>query len=496
MCVLLLSGGIAIAAAPARPASNDSLSGRIANLLAAKGLAGMKVGVRIESLAPQRSLVFEQNSQDAFKPASNQKLITSSAAMTVLSPGFTYRTLLALRGDDLVIIGAGDPSVGDPRMAQAADEPITTVFRRWAEALKAKGVTEIRGNLLFDDFIFEQEHLHPGWRKQFDLQDWYAAPVGGLNFNDNCVDVLIKPAADKGQPAIVTFLPTTPYVRLENRTKTAAKGEPIINRSSVDPPTILVSGSVSKGNAPEDAPSISVPDPGVFFASACRTVLASQGIRIAGETRRERVRSAAGSLPPDLKVVATHDRKMIDLMWRVNKSSLNMFAEALLKTMGAYAGREKAPGVGSYETGRAVVRDFLDKVGISRDTYVLDDGSGLSHDNRVTPAMLTSILAYMDRHPRREEWLKNLAAPGEKVGTLRKRMKDLDGRVFAKTGTIGGVSSLSGYIKGPAGRWYAFSVLCNDTNKAKGGTGAATQLQDEICRTLATWGATSASKGG
>jgi D-alanyl-D-alanine carboxypeptidase/D-alanyl-D-alanine-endopeptidase (penicillin-binding protein 4) len=160
-----------------------------------------------------------------------------------------------------------------------------------------------------------------------------------------------------------------------------------------------------------------------------------------------------------------------------------MFAEALLKTMGAYDARGKLVAVGGYENGRAAVKKYLDRLGIDSESYVLDDGSGLSHGNRVTPAMITTILRHMNAHPRREEWLSNLAVPGEPVGTLRRRMKPLAGKVFAKTGSIGGVSALSGYVKADENRIYVFSILCNDTGKTKGMSPHT--LQDDICRILA-----------
>jgi len=486
----------------ARAGEFDGLADEIRGLVSAPELAKMRIGVRVVSLGPRRTrstpdrqIVYEQNAQEPFKPASNQKLITTAAALTVLPPDFTYRTILARRGDDLVIIGSGDPSIGDPRIAKAAGESITTLFHRWADRLEADGIKTVKGGLLFDDFVFDQEHVHPSWRDQHNLEKWYSAPVGGLNFNDNCVDVVIKPAAAKGAPAVVTLIPNTPWVQLDNKSKTAAKGEPLVRRRGTGPITISVSGQVSKANDPEHPLSVAVVDPGAFFASTCRTVLAARGIKIVGESRRERVRPTRGGLPGDLNVLAVHETKVADILWRVNKSSMNLFAEALMKTMGAYAGSGRVPREGTCETGRVAIRGFLKTIGVPPDSCVLDDGSGLSHTNRTTPAVLVTILCTMDRHPLRDLWWSNLAVPGEDVGTLRRRMKSLAGSVFAKTGSIRGVSALSGYILGPGDRRYAFSVLCNDTDKAKGGSSAARSLQDAICRTLAAWEPEPASVG-
>ena len=490
--LLILSAG----STTAHAGELDALAAELRGLATAPQLGRMRVGLRVVALGPECEVVYERNADESLKPASNQKLITTAAALNVLPADFKYRTILARRGDDLVIIGAGDPSLGDPRIARAAGESITKVFHRWADRLEAGGIKTIKGDLLFDDFVFDQEHVHPSWREQHNLENWSAAPVGGLNFNDNCVDLVVKPAANKGAPAVVTLIPNTPWARLENKSKTASKGEPLVRRRGTGPITISVGGSVSRANDPEHPLSIAVVDPGSFFASTCRTVLAARGIKIVGETRRERVRTTPGGLPGDLKILAVHETKVTDILWRVNKSSMNLFAEALLKTIGAYDGSGRLVREGTCENGRKAVRVFLGRIGMSADSCVIDDGSGLSHTNRATAAVLTTILCHMDRHPLREVWWSSLAVPGEEVGTLRRRLKSLKGFVFAKTGTIRGVSALSGYVVGPNDRRYAFSVLCNDTGRAKYGTTAAKKLQDAICKKLATWQPAAVKVGG
>src|SRR5262249_44413197 len=153
----------------------------------------------------------------------------------------------------------------------------------------------------------------------FNLLEWYTAPVGGLNFNDNCVDVVCRPAPQRGAPAQVTLIPDTPWVRLQNGSKTAAKGEPAISRNGDGPITVTVAGPVSRAGSPDDPVSLTIIDPGAFFASSCRTVLAAKGISIAGRTRRQRIRLPDNSLPKDLEVIATHESHLGDFLWRLNK---------------------------------------------------------------------------------------------------------------------------------------------------------------------------------
>jgi len=475
-------------------AENDALAEEIAKIVSEPRCAKMRLGLRVETLSSQPTVIYERNSHDLFKPASNQKLVTTAAALRLLPPDFGYRTILAIRGQDLVVIGDGDPSLGDPRVAKLTDDPIDAVFLDWAEKLKRSGITRISGDLIFDDFIFDQVFVHPSWRGKFNLQAGYTAPVGGLNFNNNCIGVVVKPASTLNQLAQVSLVPPCLGVKLDNKTVTARKGEPAVKRTDNGGMSITVSGSVSRANNAANPLNVAVSDPGAFFAGALRAALADEGIQIAGQTRRQRITAPGFKLPPDVKIVAAHESKLADILWRINKSSVNMSAEALLKTLGARPGPGLPIQQGSLKTAREAVVGFLHTLSLPSDLYFIDDGSGLSHENRLSPVVLTTILQYMDRHPQREVWWANLATPGEKDSTLIHRMKDLNDSVRAKTGHIAGVSALSGYVLGPGNRRYAFSILCNDTYKAKGGPSSADRLEESICRLLANWEPTTSTK--
>ncbi len=463
----------------------DALAGRIQALTAAAEAAKVRAGVRVVALGIDAPVVvYTHQADDLFKPASNQKVLTSAAAIAMLPPDFKYRTYLGLLGRDLVIIGAGDPSIGDPKLTKAAREPAIAVFERWADRMKAEGIQSVAGDLLFDDSIFDTEFIPQPWRGQHDLGNAWTAPVGGLNFNANCVDVILTPGP-KGKPAVVTLIPD--WVQVQNKTVSGGRGQPVIVRSSIDPLTILVSRNVSRPTGDQDHPSVPIDDPGTFFAQTVRSVLASKGIKIEGKVRRQRVRKADGSLPSEFRIVAVAESKPIDFLWRLNKSSTNFFAEALFKSLGAYAGGKTA--VGTRSSGAAVMREFLGKLGVKTDGFVLDDGSGLSHTDRISPASLCEALVYMDRQlPTRKQWWAGLATPGDSESTLYRRMRSLQGSVYAKTGTIAGVSSLSGYVVATdRKRYFAFSVLCNDTGKTRGGGTAAHKLEDELCKILAAF---------
>lgn len=483
-------GGIAFAglAGPLEadtPESPDALAREIEQIVADPAFGKMKRGVRVEQIHPVRRLIYEHDADQALKPASNMKVISSAAALDVMGRDFTYRTFLAQRGSDLIIIGAGDPSIGDPRIAQRKGGSITQDLHLFVDALEKLGVQQVPGNLLFDDYIFDQEHVHPSWQGMFNLESWYAAPVGGLNFNDNCVDVVIKPAGKIGDPAEVTLIPNTPWVKLDNQTQTSAKGQPIVTRHGDGPITIRVKGPVSTPNSREHPISVAVVDPGAFFASTLRTVLATRGVRVVGDTRRERIRREDGSLPEDVRVIAVVENSLGDILWRMNRSSMNVFAEAIFKSLGAYGAEKGRLRTGTNASAREIIEQYLQRRDIPYAGCVFDDGSGLSHDNRCTATAIVAVLADQDALPERQAWWDDLAIPGDATGTLRNRLQDLEDVLRAKTGTIRGVSALSGYVVGPEQQRYAFSILCNDTHLVKGGSSTARRMQDRIIRALA-----------
>src|SRR5262249_29862356 len=153
------------------------------------------------------------------------------------------------------VIGAGDPAFGDERLAEARGESITAPFHAWADALKRGGVTHINGRLIFDDSIFDAEHVHPGWPAD-QYQTWYEAPIGGLNLSDNCVKVDAAPGR-AGEPAKLTMTPGNALLKLVNRTRTSSENRLAAQRNRGSD-TIVVSGTVKSSHSVE----LTVPDPG------------------------------------------------------------------------------------------------------------------------------------------------------------------------------------------------------------------------------------------
>jgi len=471
----------AIFATPLRaqtPPDVEALRKKLDTILTGHGVKGAALGAHVIEL-PSGRVLYAKGSEKPMIPASNAKLVVIAAAYDALGKDFRFETVLGLRGDDLVVIGGGDPTLGDPKLARARGESTTALFHRWAAALKSAGVTSISGRLLVDDSIFEKRWVHPTWPPG-QYQEWYEAPIGGLNFADNCVEVNVAPTQG-GAPASVRLSPPNTLMRIVNQTRSNGKQGPSMRRTP-NSETITVSGPVARDVLLGE---VTVTDPGLFFASAMRTALAARGIRIRGETQRAVLRGAGGALPADLRVVARERTLLADATLRAGRDSLGMMAEGLIKTLGA-----QQSGTGTWSAGAEAVGRFLVKCGVMQGQYQFADGSGLSRSNRLSAEAATGVLRHMFAHPAAEAFRACLAVSGGE-GTLKRRMRDVTGRVIAKTGYIDGVRTLAGYVQTRGGTWLAFAFYYNDASN----TSVLSGVQDNACRALVNWGERSGGGG-
>jgi D-alanyl-D-alanine carboxypeptidase/D-alanyl-D-alanine-endopeptidase (penicillin-binding protein 4) len=439
---------------------------------------------RVLELPSGREL-FAHDADTPYMPASNLKLFTSAAALDRFGPDHKLKTYLAYDGINLWVIGTGDPACGDPKIAGKDNQAVTLMFDEWADVLKQKGLTDIKGGVYYYDRVFDDQLVHPSWSKSF-AGDWYAAPVSGLNFNDNCVDLTLHPTAD-GQPMRYEIVPAIKNIEIVNKTRTVATTRPAsIDRMQAANVFTLGGGATAKTNVESKA----IVDPGAFFADAFRTHLASKGVAVAGPTRRALELPKGYALDPHTgaikgDVLATHETPFTTALNRLNKNSQNLFAEAFAKMSGRdYAWQTKYEDVpGSWALGTEAAQAFLKSHGVDAPAVKLVDGSGLSRDNRVTARAVSDLLLAMSTHKYRQPFHDSLPIAGVD-GTIGKRMKDIQGKVYAKTGYIGGVRALSGYAHTDGGKTLAFTIIYNDI---PGNIAPFEALQDEACRYLVSY---------
>jgi D-alanyl-D-alanine carboxypeptidase/D-alanyl-D-alanine-endopeptidase (penicillin-binding protein 4) len=528
---------ILLLVAPLLAASTKPLGDRIAAVLSAPDLARGFWGIEVVSLSSEKEsdkaldktpdkttgkTLYSQNADKLFTPASNTKLFTTAAALALIGPDYKFRTTVETTGTldrygrlngDLVLVGRGDPNLSGRELpydlrTQRNDDPIQAL-EALADALVKKGVKFIDGDIVADDSYFAFERYGEGW-SQDDLVWGDGAPVSALTINDNVVFVNILPADRPGEKAFVSVKPFADYYRLDNRIITTPAGTGrkfFVNREPGS--TVLTLW----GNMPlDDAGAnegIAIEDPAEFAAGLFRQLLERRGIIIYGHQRTHHTElatlstfsvtalapSRGGSINDGINdkddddqsrplktdrpvTLASYESKpLLQDVRVVNKVSQNLHAEILLRLLGRERGN-----AGTVEGGLEVLRGFLTQAGIPNDQYVFYDGSGLSRQNLVTPHAIVDLLRYCALQPWGADYKSTFPVSGVD-GSLTDRLTSphLQKRVTAKTGSLGGVKTLSGYATTDSGQAVVFSILSNNFNlPAKRVTDAIDELVKAI----------------
>jgi D-alanyl-D-alanine carboxypeptidase/D-alanyl-D-alanine-endopeptidase (penicillin-binding protein 4) len=374
--------------------------------------------------------IYARNETTLLIPASNRKLFAAATVASCEGLDRQIATELWRDGDDLVIRGGGDPSLGG-RWAYDRD----AVFAPFIGALHERGIAEVR-DVIADVSLFDRVTIPSTW-KVGNLGSDYAVPTDALAYNENVVGIVADHCAT---PVVVTdpaFVPATANV-------VCGRGEPIIRSDVAN--AIAMTGSMAE----HFQTLAGIADPALYAAQALRDVLQHAGIRVTGKTtvniapRNWQERIAIIESPP-----------LWQLLSVVLKPSQNLYAEMLFKRLSA--GAQPA----SYEASEDIERRFLtSEAGVPNSDFRFVDGCGLSPDDLVTPRALVTILRWMNEPSRRATWWMMLARPGDD-GTLRRRLLPFADRMRAKTGSISGVNALSGILNMPNGTHRYFSIIIN-----------------------------------
>lgn len=456
---LLLAGlaGSVTAEVTAEPSGHEALAADLDRILADQRLIGAHPGVVVRSALTGETL-YSRGAGDRLLPASNNKLLTSVAALETLGAGYRFSTGVSSTGQregaalvgDLYLRGGGDPTL------LAAD------YDGLARELAGSGLRVVTGRLVADDTWFDPVRLGVSWAWD-DEPYYYSAQIAALtvapntDYDAGTVIVGVTPAAAGAVPS-VRVTPETGYVQIENRATTGAPGsaETISVERRHGTNTLVVSGSVPAGGATTQDWA-TVWEPAGYAADVFRRALAANGISVLGET-------ALGATPAHAQPLATHQSMTLgELMVPFLKLSNNGHAEVLLKAMGRHV-----RGQGSWSAGIAVARERLAALGIPTGTYRMVDGSGLSRMDLVTAGQLSDLLLAVRGKPWFGQWYDSLPIAGQPDrfvgGTLRNRMRNTPaaGNVHAKTGSLTGVTALSGYVTAASGEPLVFSIVINN----------------------------------
>lgn len=454
------------------PAQAQTSVQSLAQALQQPGLSPQSTAIRVVSMKTGKEII-SKNASQALMPASNMKIITSAAALTLLKPEFRFKTQFLTDGyvsgstlkGNLYLKGFGDPVLSDERLAELVQE------------LRYAGVETITGDLYVDDSFFDNQQTGKGWKTSYGAAS-YSARISALSLNLNTVEVRVRPT-QAGQPAAINLKPANTFFEIVNQTRTSAGRTSLkISRDLVNGKNrIIVSGNIYVRGRTE-IEQINLDKPSLYVGNVTQGLLKREQIQLQGRLRK-------ADTPAGSRILAiTLSPPLNEVVAELNKKSINLIAENLLKFLGATF--KGAPGTA--EKGAAVIKEqfLVAQVGLPANLpIVIADGSGLSPLNRMTADVLTRVLQHMfEQFDVSVDFMSSMAIAGVD-GTLKKRMNtpELKRRVRAKTGFINGVSSLSGYVYTKNNDVVIFSILMNHFNNYT----TAITTQNRLCQLLVNW---------
>ncbi len=480
------AGGKKLTVPPTTIQTVETLKIQLNWILSDSLLIPTNTGLMVVSL-DNGEVLYRQNEQKLIHPASNMKLLTTAAALKILGPNYRIPTVLyadsaSIRNSaiigNLYLKGFGNPDLHFEDLRQIVSE------------LRKLGIRQITGNIVCDDTYFDDLYWGHGWMWD-DVSDWYWAPISALSVNDNCVEITVSPGDSIGDPLKVWMSPQTSYMNISNTGVTIAQEDSSMRKRykaeriwrPIAENTFVIEGGLAMTDPPRKY-AVDVVNAALFAGTLLREILAEQHISFEGHV-------VSGDTPRNATVLAQHLSPPIsDIVKNTNKISDNLSAEVLLKLIGAKEYGEP----GTAKKGLRVIKEMLQAVGIDSTSYRIVDGSGVSRYNLITPEIITKLLLEMSNDPRVYiDYLASLPIAGVD-GSLEKRMQNTpaSGVLRAKTGTLSGISALSGYTITTSGEKLVFSMIMGHF---VGSASGIRKIQDEIGALLSAFNRNYMRKG-
>ncbi|MGC8594701.1 MAG: D-alanyl-D-alanine carboxypeptidase/D-alanyl-D-alanine endopeptidase [Candidatus Kryptoniota bacterium] len=413
--------------------------------------------------------IYSLNSKLLLRPASNLKIVTTSCALHYLGPDYNFRTVVLSNGfirnhyldGNLVVLPSGDPVLSLNDIDSIAASVLTS------------GIDTVSGDIVVCTNAFDSLQWGNGWMWD-DEPSAFAMFISPACVNHNAINISVVRDSTLNK-LLVLSNPATSFVTIEISALPGLKDSVVVNRiDSCSFNIVKVSGTFTNNFIREDY-SFSVRHPAKYFGTLLMEALERRGVIVRGQVLSKR------DCPPLSRslTLATITHNIDTVITYTNKESDNLGAECLLRIVP----REIAHEIGSADSGITFVKKFLSTCGVDSTEYFLVDGSGVSHYNLITSEALVKVLDQILNEPSmiREIFINSLPVAGVD-GTLEERMKfdSSTHRIVAKTGSISGVSTLSGYVFVP-GDTIIFSMMMQNF---AGKTKPFRQLQDEICHVL------------
>jgi D-alanyl-D-alanine carboxypeptidase/D-alanyl-D-alanine-endopeptidase (penicillin-binding protein 4) len=457
--------------------SQTNIETALQNILSQPEYKNASIGIQIKDVDSGLS-VFEFNSNKLMVPASTLKIVTTAAALELLGAGYRFKTQIGYNGDlnenkelngDLVIIGGGDPTLGSAYFNNSVMSYNFINF--WVQKIKAAGIRQINGNIILDTSIYDSEKVPPTWIWG-DIGNYYGAGANAFTCYDNLFRITFKSPESAG--ALTSIISTFPKIEGLDITNEVVSSDINSDRAYVfgSPfdKTRVVRGTIPKGRN-NFTIKAAVHQPEEIIAFELITNLAKEGIFITGDIKFQKTDKAK------FHAIYVHESPILaEIVKVLNHESVNLFAEHIVKQIAV----EKA-GIGIREKGIELITDFYKTKDILKDDFFMEDGSGLSHFNTISPDQITSILIFMAQKSENSEAFFN-SLPNAGTGTLSGFNTELfpGNTLNAKSGSMTRVRCYAGYLQTDSGNKFTFSIMFNHFS------GSSSKLVKEIENLLFT----------
>lgn len=429
----------------------QSLPESVVQAFSRAGIPRQAIGLVVQDVS-SASVVMQLNADTPFNPASLMKLVTTNAALDLLGPAFTWRTQAFATGrqsgdilqGDLVIRGGGDPKL------------VIENFWLFLRQVRARGIREIRGNLVLDRSYFPSPVTDPSAFDGDPHRPYNAAP-DALLLNFRTLTLRFLPDESAGmvrvgiEPAVDAYPVATPQLAggACNDWKGALRPRPSARGIAFEG---VYPASCGERTWHMHAWQMSADE---YFGLVFRQIWRELGGTFTGEVR-------PGTVPADARLLAEwRSPALSEVVRDINKYSNNVMAHQLLLTLGSQMSGQP----GDIQLGGDAVRAWLTAKGIAAPALVIDNGSGLSRSAQLTPGMLGRLLVSAFHSPTMAEFMSSMPLAGSD-GTMRKRLQRVAGASHIKTGSLNGVRAIAGYVLAASGRRYSVVSIVNHANAA------------------------------
>lgn len=446
--VLIILGSLLFTAVFAQPA------------MSIKGDALRNAGCSFYVIDADDNSVLCQTTQVSLVPASVMKLVTTAAALEILGTDFKFHTQLGITGKvnaetgllegNLVLKGGCDPAF----YSEYFPEHYKGTFETWAEALSKAGIKSVPGNFIVDLSQIERFSIPGGWPWE-DIANYYGAGPSALTYSDNYYKIHLSSPSDASKPVAVSNIdPVIDSLHLISKVLSSdIDRDRAIVYGAPGSFSQLIEGTIPKGRT-HFIVKAAMPDPAQIAAAEFIKILKYYNIAFSGKV----IYTATSPVEPFTLIAEKISPPLRDLIVPLNKESINLFAEHLLREIG-----RTRKNSSSLDSSLVALNNFWHEKNIFLNGFYPTDGSGLSRSNGICPRTLVEVIRLMYQSPERDDYFNSLPMAGQS-GTLKFSFKGskLENNLQAKTGSMTRVKSMAGIFTSGKGKKYIFAVIMNN----------------------------------